>query len=136
MIYLTVGPEQADNEQLGKLLWAFREEADASRTTAAEHLGVSSEYIRLIERGKRVPSHGLMREILKHYKVDFFAGRRKMVIKNEIEVTFTSRILETRQPKHIRNRSEMIGEIVGLLIEADDELLDTVRMFLLVKARV
>lgn len=79
-----------------------------------------------------------MRHILGLYNVHFVMGAKTVVIDEELEVEFTSRILEARKisPRQNRNRSELLGEIVEMLVEADDELLDTVRMFLLVKARV
>lgn len=138
MVYLKVGPTKPDNERFGTLLSRFRNESGFSRAEAAESLGVSSEYLRLIERGERTPAFGRMRHILGLYNVHFVMGAKTVVIDEELEVEFTSRILEARKisPRQNRNRSELLGEIVEMLVEADDELLDTVRMFLLVKARV
>ena len=139
MIHLTVGPNQEDNEKFGGLLHHFRDAVGYSRAEAAQRLGLSSEYVRMLERGERTAPIGRVRDILNHYEVDFVMDVRKMVINDEVEVEFTSRILEARNrehPRQLRNRAETLGEILALLIEADDELLDTVRMFLLVKERI
>ena len=63
----TVGPGQPDNSRFGELLESLRWKAGLSRADAAAKLGLSSEYLRLIEIGKRTPALGQMRNLLYVY---------------------------------------------------------------------
>lgn len=64
---MVVGPGEADNPRFGELLERLRWNAHLSRAEAADKLGFSSEYLRLIETGKRTPALGQMRNILSAY---------------------------------------------------------------------
>ena len=68
---LTVGPGlESDNRQFGELLERLRWKAGLSRADAAAKLGFSSEYLRLIEVGKRTPALGQMQNFLGAYGAD------------------------------------------------------------------
>jgi len=68
---LTVGPGlEADNRRFGELLESLRWKAGLSRAQAADKLGLSSEYLRLIEVGKRTPALGQMQHFLGLYGAD------------------------------------------------------------------
>ena len=67
---LAVGPGESDNAQFGGLLERLRWKAGLSRSDAATKLGLSSEYLRLIEVGKRTPALGQMRNFLSVYGAD------------------------------------------------------------------
>jgi transcriptional regulator with XRE-family HTH domain len=62
-----VGPGEPDNPQLGSLLRTLRNQARLSRADAAAKLGLSAEYLRLIEAGKRTPALGQMPRLLEAY---------------------------------------------------------------------
>src|SRR3954453_16553966 len=62
-----VGPGERHNPRFGKLLEDLRWKAGLSRADAAAKLGLSSEYLRLIELGKRTPALGQMRNLLDAY---------------------------------------------------------------------
>lgn len=64
---LVVGPGEPDNSHFGELLERLRWKAGLSRADAAAELGLSSEYLRLIEVGKRTPALGQMRNLLDAY---------------------------------------------------------------------
>jgi transcriptional regulator with XRE-family HTH domain len=64
---LVVGPGEPDNSRFGELLERLRRKAGVSRADAAAKLGLSSEYLRLIEVGKRTPALGQMRNLLGAY---------------------------------------------------------------------
>jgi transcriptional regulator with XRE-family HTH domain len=64
---LVVGPGEPDNSRFGELLEDLRRKAGLSRADAAARLGLSSEYLRLIEIGKRTPALGQMRNLLDAY---------------------------------------------------------------------
>lgn len=64
---MVVGPGESDNARFGELLERLRWEAGLSRADAAAKLGFSSEYLRLIETGKRTPALGQMRNVLAAY---------------------------------------------------------------------
>ena len=64
---LVVGPGEPDNSRFGELLERLRRKAGLSRADAAAKLGLSSEYLRLIEVGKRTPALGQMRNLLGAY---------------------------------------------------------------------
>ncbi len=68
---LRVGPGlEPDNRRFGELLERLRKHAGLSRADAASSLGFSSEYLRLIEAGKRTPALGQMRSFLDTYGAD------------------------------------------------------------------
>ena len=67
---LVVGPGESDNAQFGELLERLRWKAGLSRGDAAAKLGFSSEYLRLIEVGRRTPALGQMRNFLAAYGAD------------------------------------------------------------------
>jgi len=127
-INLTVGPGEAGNEKFGELLNELRIAAGVTRASAADILGVSSEYIRLIERGKRVPAWGGMPKIFDAYGVRYTHHGVDSWAFEDVLVKFTSRIRESRRnaddPPRSRiyqtsNRSKLIGEIVEALVQAD-----------------
>src|SRR4051794_22818337 len=62
-----VGPGEPDNSRFGELLEDLRRNAGLSRADAAAKLRLSSEYLRLIEIGKRTPALGQMRNLLDAY---------------------------------------------------------------------
>ena len=62
-----VGRGEPDNSHFGKLLEDLRWKAGLSRADAATRLGLSPEYLRLIEAGKRTPALGQMRNLLDAY---------------------------------------------------------------------
>lgn len=65
-----VGPGEAnDNVEFGALLRLMRNRAQLSRADAAAKLGLSVEYLRLIEAGVRTPALGQMRAFLDVYDV-------------------------------------------------------------------
>ncbi|MEV2241126.1 helix-turn-helix transcriptional regulator [Micromonospora sp. NPDC049891] len=68
---LTVGPgRESDNRRFGELLERLRWKAGMSRADAAAKLGFSSEYLRLIEVGKRTPALGQVSKFLDAYGAD------------------------------------------------------------------
>lgn len=130
---LVVGPDEKDNVMFGEMMAYFRQEARFTRATAADAFGLSPEYIRLIERGKRTPAAASLPKMLNVYGVD--AVERvldRLVVIGDIHVEFTSRITEARGSASERSmpvrtrRSRKIGRIVERLIQADDETLDLV----------
>ncbi|AVT39617.1 helix-turn-helix transcriptional regulator [Plantactinospora sp. BB1] len=67
-IDLTVGPGKAShNLRFGELLERLRWKAGMTRADAAAKLGLSSEYLRLIEVGKRTPALGQMPNFMDAY---------------------------------------------------------------------
>jgi transcriptional regulator with XRE-family HTH domain len=132
-IFLTVGPNQIDNLSFGEIIHSFRLNSQLSKPKAAERIGVSSEYIRLIERGERTPALGTVLKILDIYGVSYEQKpKSQVVIDGNISVTFTSRIKEARHslPKH-QTRNELIGQIVSYLSIADDDTLRKIHSKLL-----
>lgn len=67
VVDLVVGPGKPDNSHFGELLERLRWKAGLSRADAAAKLGLSSEYLRLIEVGKRTPALGQMRNLVDAY---------------------------------------------------------------------
>lgn len=146
-----VGPGSKDNVRFGKLLESLRWKAGLSRTEAAGKLGLSSEYLRLIEVGKRAPALGQMRKILDVYgadgeveKVSPQGYRQDLIVLDPLDgepviVEFTSRIREARRkaldgpldadedPAEPEHRAAVLGRIVMLLSQADDDTLRRVR---------
>jgi transcriptional regulator with XRE-family HTH domain len=110
---LVVGPGlESDNRRFGELLERLRWRAGLSRADAAAKLGLSAEYLRLIEVGKRTPALGQMRKFLDTYGADggvekvMPGGDRPDLIVfdplhgdggDPVIVEFTSRIREARR---------------------------------------
>jgi transcriptional regulator with XRE-family HTH domain len=64
---VVVGPGEGGNAEFGALLEKLRKLAGLSRADAAAKLGLSAEYLRLIEAGKRTPALGQMPRFLDAY---------------------------------------------------------------------
>ncbi len=109
---MVVGPGEADNSRFGRLLERLRLKADLSRADAAARLGFSSEYLRLIEVGKRTPALGQMRNLLSAYgaigaveEISPQGYRQDLLVFDPLHgddgeptfVEFTSRIREARR---------------------------------------
>ncbi|MCA1680621.1 MAG: helix-turn-helix domain-containing protein [Actinobacteria bacterium] len=109
---LVVGPGEPDNSRFGELLERLRWKAGLSRADAAANLGVSSEYLRLIEVGKRTPALGRMRNLLDAYgaegeveKISPQGYRQDLLVFDALDgddgepvsVEFKSRIREARR---------------------------------------
>ncbi|MDO9410083.1 helix-turn-helix transcriptional regulator [Patulibacter sp.] len=148
-----VGPGQPDNVHLGKLLEDLRLNAGLSRSDAAVQLGISTEYLRLLEVGKRAPALGQMRNVLDVYGADgeveqitYDGYRRDLIVRDPLTgdphvAKFTSRIREARrkaldgppdadEPSPDGGRAAEIGRVVLLLSRADDGTLRKVRAML------
>lgn len=156
-----VGPgESRNNSRFGELLESLRWKAGLSRADAAAKLGLSSEYLRLIEVGKRTPALGQMRNLLDAYgaegeveKISPQGYRQDLVVIDPLNgdpvfVEFKSRIREARrralggttdededQPhvtdgRPAEGRSAEIGVVVALLTRADDNTLREIRKLL------
>lgn len=125
---LRVGPKEPDNEEFGELLQQFRLQKGLTRAQAAERVGFTSEYLRLIERGKRTPSFAHMALIFGVYDVYYVTDGIRQFIIDETSIEFTSRIREARikeAPPIVveANRSQQIGQIIDLLVQADESKL-------------
>jgi transcriptional regulator with XRE-family HTH domain len=123
---LVVGPDEPDNAQFGEILRRFRTETQLSRAQAANILGFTSEYLRLIERGVRTPAFGSMSSFLTTYRVDHQVFADYEVTFGDYVVEFTSRIKEARSkgPTEVSlSRNERIGQIVTLLTTTDSKTL-------------
>ncbi|WP_421735723.1 helix-turn-helix transcriptional regulator [Cellulomonas sp.] len=107
---LVVGRDRdADNRSFGELLERLRWHAHLSRSDAAAKLGLSSEYLRLIEAGRRTPALGQMHNFLAAYgaegetqKVMPGGDRPDLIVLDPLNgepviVEFTSRIREARR---------------------------------------
>src|SRR3954452_14194811 len=105
----TVGPGAPNNGEFGELLERLRWKAGLSRADAAAKLGLSSEYLGLIEVGQRTPALGPMRNLLDAYGARGDVQRREgyrhdLVIFDPVKgddgdplfVEFKSRIREAR----------------------------------------
>lgn len=115
---LVVGPGSHDNRRFGEMLQALRKQAGFSRLDAANRLGFSSEYVRLIEAGKRTPALGQMRAILHAYGAEGAVeqvspqGYRQDLILFEpfrdepTVVQFKSRIREARRRAAVAGEGE------------------------------
>ena len=64
---VVVGPGEGGNAEFGALLEKLRKLAGLSRAGAAAKLGLSAEYVRLIEAGERTPALGQMPRFLDAY---------------------------------------------------------------------
>ena len=122
---LTVGPDESDNAQFGEFLFDLRRAAKLSRIKAGQLIGVSSEYVRVIELGKRTPALGTALKILDIYQTPFTLNGSRIILEG-FSVEFTSRIKEARYslPKLSQSREELIVQIIESLLVADH---DTVR---------
>ena len=128
-----VGPDEPDNLAFGELLKKFRVQTGLTRAQAADRFAFTSEYLRLIERGKRTPAFGTMPLIFGVYDVSYITDGERYII-DEASIEFTSRIREGRRKteldeRHIlvtSNRARQIAEIVELLMTADENTLRTV----------
>ena len=110
---LIVGPGMdVDNGRFGELLERLRWKAGLSRANAADKLGFSAEYLRLIEVGKRTPALGQMRNFLSVYgangdveRITPAGYRHDLLVFDPLNgddgdpviVEFTSRIREARR---------------------------------------
>ncbi|KQQ98421.1 hypothetical protein ASF72_18435 [Arthrobacter sp. Leaf141] len=100
-----------DNRRFGALLARLREHGGLARTDAAATLGVSAEYLRLIELGRRTPALGQMRGFLDAYDADGAVGylqpggdRPDLILMDPLNdepvlVEFKSRIREARRSR-------------------------------------
>jgi transcriptional regulator with XRE-family HTH domain len=131
-IALTIGPNQIDNLSFGRILAVFRIKNNLTKPKAAERIGVSSEYIRLMERGERTPALGTVLKILDIYGVSYERKPKfQVVIDGNISVKFTSRIKEARYSLPNLTRNELIVQIVSSLSIADDDTLRKIHSKLL-----
>lgn len=122
-VTMAVGPGQEDNPIFGQYLNDLRISKKISRAEASRRLGVSLEYIRLIERGERTPALSTAAKLFDIYGVPYIFSRSQIVLANT-SITFTSRIKESRSSIIAPpNRNELIGQIVRLLVLADDDTL-------------
>jgi|SRR5881227_3784483 len=125
---LVVGPGQEDNKHFGEILERLRKRAQLSRAEAANAIGLSSEYIRTIERGLRTPAAGQMVRILGAYGVpDDSAFGERIITVDGHEVEFISRIQEARGKETFEpNRYEKVGRIVSMLTTADESTINKI----------
>lgn len=128
--HLVVGPDEPGNEEFGKLMQEFRIRSQLSRAAVADVLGISSEYLRLVERGKRIPALGRMDSILSLYRITHDIGIDYLAFGTYF-IEFTSRIREARNrpsdfPRQTEDRDTQIGKIVRLLTIVDDETLHSI----------
>jgi transcriptional regulator with XRE-family HTH domain len=130
-VHIIVGANKDASSELAAQLTRLRVSLGWSRPQAATNLGVSTEYVRLIETASQSPSMGIVMKMLKMYGVEFKAEHRYIRFEH-FAVEFTSRILNARTPKGVApipqlsdpDRNTWVGRIVQLLVAADD---DTVR---------
>src|SRR5580765_3318790 len=95
-IALTVGPNENGNIRFGEIIHSFRMNSQLSKSKAAERIGVSSEYIRLMERGERTPALGTLLKLLDIYGVSYERNKSQVIMDGNVSVEFTSRIKEAR----------------------------------------
>jgi len=125
---MVVGPGESDNARFGELLRRLRRNSGLSRADAATKLGFSTEYLRLIEAGRRTPALGQMARFLETYgaegaveatqpdgsRVDFAVFDPPG--DDPLFIEFNSRIREARRSGH-----EEQGAVPGWDDEDDDE---------------
>lgn len=139
--WLFVGPGEDDNKPFGDWLRQLRLTAGLSRAEAAAKLDFSSEYLRLIERGKRTPASGNMNRICDTYEIVYHQIDSDIWEVDGKTIIFTSRILEARQRRLTTdepnsnsssdtNRLETLGWVVAHINEADDLTLNLVKKVL------
>ncbi|WAX55545.1 helix-turn-helix domain-containing protein [Jatrophihabitans cynanchi] len=134
---LVVGPGCPDNARLGEYLKALRVQAGfASRAQAADALGLSSEYLRLVEKGERTPALGQLRNFLTVYSADGAVekplangARPDLVLFNPADgktavVEFKSRIREARRPVVLD--TNVIAEGLATFAEVQKRLLESI----------
>lgn len=128
---LTVGPNEPDNAKFGQILEDIRRSIPFSRSAAATRMGVSSEFVRAIERGTRIPAQDTFLKMLEVYGIQCHRNKSLVIFRN-ISVEFTSRIKERRNGSLpvVFNRDELLGQIVSSLIGADDDTLKKVHKIL------
>lgn len=132
-----VGPGEEDNKLLGEWLRQLRHTAGLSRAEAASKLDFTSEYLRLIESGKRTPDSENMNRICDVYEVIYQQVDSDIWRIDDKTIVFTNRILEARQrqldidessnPPSDMNKLEMLGWIVNHLSDADDLTLNLIK---------
>lgn len=114
---LTVGPGSDDNKEFGKWMLFFRNQKKMTRTKSGASIGVTSEYIRLMENGKRTPALYTAIKLLEVYGISYYLNTRKsqLVVESMVFV-FTSRIKNSRNESRIRvmNDDEIIEGIKAL----------------------
>jgi transcriptional regulator with XRE-family HTH domain len=122
VVALIVGPDEPDNVKFGEILHALR---SRPRSVVAEELNVSSEYVRLIERGERSPALGTALKMLNLYSISYELDKFQLTFqyRKHYSVEFTSRIKEARYKFPELTRNELIGQVVRLLVVADDDTL-------------
>ena len=124
---MTIGPDEEDNPIFGQFLCDLRTSKRLSRAEAARRIYVSSEYIRLIERGERSPALGTAIKMFDIYGLPYIQERSHLHFENT-SVNFVSRIKEARHKdsKIPTSRDEMIGQIVKFLVVVDDDTLNKI----------
>jgi transcriptional regulator with XRE-family HTH domain len=118
---IIVGPDQKDNHVFSRLMTIYRNRHHFSRAKVAKDVGVSSEYVRLIEQGYRIPAMEMVAKFLEVYSVPYTIGESRLLF-DDYSVEFTSRIKSSRKSKDesLFTRDEVIGSIVRLLVTTDD----------------
>lgn len=127
---LRVGPNEPHNELLGEILSELRNRAHMSRAGAAIRFGFTSEYVRLIEHGRRTPAFENMPQILNAYDEKYTRQGNQITFQGKT-FKFTSRVQEVRSSLPytnavVSNRNQKIGEIVNLLVDADNVTLSEI----------
>lgn len=122
LVTLKVGPGEPDNSQFGALIQGLRIDSGMNRAALASQIELSSEYVRLIETGRRTPVVGNMGTLLTALGVSYRRDGNMVAFGNHA-VIFTSRIQEGRNTDPELNRNELLGQILSLLITADDSTL-------------
>jgi transcriptional regulator with XRE-family HTH domain len=130
-IALIVGPNEVGNIRFGEIIHSFRINSQLSKSKAAECIGVSSEYVRLMERGERTPALGTLLKILDIYGVSYEQNGSQVIIDGNISIEFTSRIKKARHSLPDLTRNELIGQIVRSLVTVDDNTLRKIHSKLL-----
>lgn len=103
-----VGPGAPDNRPFGELLQDIRIHNERSRADVAAEVGLTAEYVRLIETGQRTPALGQMPALLQAYGADGAVeqempdGSKPDLVLLDGEgdphfIAFTSRIREARR---------------------------------------
>lgn len=130
--HIVVGPREPDNKKFGAILEELRVKARFSRIEAAEVIGVTSEFIRLIEKGERIPAMASVSPLLTAYKIEHDIGVRYVEF-DRYSVEFTSRIQNSRYGKTSaigkqvkKKRDEKMGQIIRLMVTASDSTLSDI----------
>lgn len=131
-----IGPGEEDNKVFGDWLRELRHTAGLTRVEAAAKLNFSSEYIRLMERGKRTPASENMGQICETYEVISQKLGANIWLINDKTIVFTSRVLASSRPNNgidvpkVENRLETLGWIADNLPGADELTLAKVKRLL------